>query len=324
MVVRMAESGTESKTRIAEEYRALREAAAIVDLARWAVLRLEGPDTREFLQGTATQDFSVEAAMGAAAQGSPAWAARQTLFLTDKGRPVALAWVSVSPDGDSAIVLADEGAKPGLRPHLEHLRIMEEVEFEGPDPDPAGLLGVAGPERDPLARAAAASIPGGRHLSASPLSFVLLPREKAAVSLPPSVDAASFQAWRLHAGLPLMGYDLDLDRIATELSLPDAISLTKGCYVGQEVVARTATRGHLRRQRVGFRFAWDGAGFPKGTELRSGGAAVGHVTSTAPEPGTRDGLGMGYVAPSAIAGKSPVLAVQGEKTTHLRLHSWPL
>ncbi len=121
-----------------------------------------------------------------------------------------------------------------------------------------------------------------------------------------------------------MGHDLDLERIATELGLPEAISLTKGCYVGQEVVARTTQRGHVRRQRIGFRFAWEGAPIPKGTELRSAGASAGHVTSTAEEPGTGDGLGMGYLTPAAIADNLPVLAIQGEKSTHLRLHPWPL
>jgi len=326
----MAESKTESRNHIAEEYRALREAAAVVDLAHWTVLGIAGPDTREFLQGTATQDFSTAAtptaATPAAAPPGAATpgAARETLFLTDKGRPVALAWVSVASDGASAIVIADEGARAGLRPHLEHFRIMEEVEIAGPDSGVMRLLGVAGPERDPLARAVAASVPGARTLAASPLSFVLVSANAPTVSLPPSVDAASFQAWRLHVGLPLMGYDMDLDRIATELSLPEAISLTKGCYVGQEVVARTTARGHVRRQRIGFRFPWDGVGFTKGTELRSGGASAGHVTSTAAEPGTGDGLGMGYLAPNALAEDLSILAVQGAKTTHLRLHSWPL
>jgi aminomethyltransferase len=310
----MTRQAPSSVERLTEEYRALKEAAAVVDLRRWTVLRVRGPESREFLQGTATQDF--------AAASEPA-AAAKTLFLTEKGRPVALAWIAFAADSSSATIIADEGAHAGLRPHLERFRIMEDVEFEGPDGAPR-LLGVAGPERDPLARAVASKIPGALAIHAEPLSFVLAPVEADEASIPASVDPAAFQAWRIRVGLPLQGIDLDLDRIATELSLPEAISITKGCYVGQEVVARTTHRGHVRRQRVGFRFAWPGEPIPKGTELRSGGIGAGHVTSTALEPGSGEGLGMGYIAPETLAQNLDVFAIQGEKPTHLSLQSWPL
>jgi folate-binding protein YgfZ len=114
------------------------------------------------------------------------------------------------------------------------------------------------------------------------------------------------------------------DRIATELSLPEAISMTKGCYVGQEVVARTSHRGKVRRQRVGFRFPWSGDALPPGTGLQSGGKECGTVTSAAWLPGTQEGVGMGYVTPETLTANLDILAVQGEKTTLLRLQSWPL
>ena len=310
----MTRPATFSVERLAEEYRALKDAAAVVELGRWTVLRVTGPESREFLQGTTTQDFEAAPDAGAAAK---------TLFLTEKGRPVALAWITFAADSSSATIIADEGAHAGLGPHLERFRIMEDVEFEGPDGMPR-LLGVAGPERDPLARAVASNIPGALAIRAEPLSFVLVPAESDAASIPPSVDPAAFQAWRIRVGLPLQGIDLDLDRIATELSLPEAISMTKGCYVGQEVVARTTHRGHVRRHRVGFRFPWGGEPIPKGTELRSGGVDAGHVTSTAWEPGSGEGLGMGYIAPETFAHNLDVLAIQGEKSTHLSLQSWPL
>ena len=306
---------TSSLQRLAEEYRALLEAAAVIDLERWMVLRLKGAEAREFLQGTATQDFATQ-------PGRPNAAAR-TLFLTEKGRPVASAWVAFSNEPESALILADEGARGSLRQHLERFRIMEDVEFQGPDGMPR-LFGVAGPERDPLAQAVAARIGGAVAIRAEPLSFVLSPTETPPAALPPSIDPRTFEAWRIGQGIPFQGIDLDLERIATELSLPEAISMTKGCYVGQEVVARTAHRGKLRRRRIGFRFPWTGEPIPNGTELRSGGIEAGHITSTAWEPGTGEGVGMGYIAPEALAANLDVLAIQGEKTTHLRLRSWPL
>ena len=308
----MTNPATSSVERLAEEYRALRDAAAVVDLTGWTVLELTGPETRDFLQGTATQDF-----------GAPGIASR-TLFLTEKGRPVAHAWVAFgSPESNSAWILADPGARSGLRPHLERFRIMEGVEFRGPDEMPL-LYGVAGPERDPLAQAIASKAIGALAIRGEPLSFVLLPPGAAPAAVPPAVDPRAFEAWRIRAGVPLQGIDFDLDRIATELSVPEAISMSKGCYVGQEVVARTANRGKLRRQRAGFRFPWGGDPIPKGTEIRSGGLDAGHVTSTAWEPGSAEGLGMGYFTPESLTMKLDLLAVQGEKTTLLSLHSWPL
>jgi folate-binding protein YgfZ len=309
----MTRPTTSSVERLAEEYRALRDAAAVVDLSRWTVLELHGPETRGFLQGVATQDLEKAPAAGTAAR---------TLFLTEKGRPVAHGWVTFGAS-DTAWILGDEGTLQALKPHLERLRVMEDVEFRGPEGTPT-LLGVAGPERDPLAQAIASRAPGTTAVRAAPLSFVLVPSEASPSALPSAVDSRAFEAWRIAVGLPFQGIDFDQDRIATELLLPEAISMTKGCYVGQEVVARTAHRGKLRRRRVGFRFPWGGEPIPAGTELRSGGLEAGHVTSTACEPGTGQGLGMGYLTPDALDMGLDVLAIQGEKSTLLSLHSWPL
>jgi hypothetical protein len=317
----------------AESYRALRDGAAAVDLADWTLLRLRGPDARSFLQGLASQDLS-RLRPGEAAQ---------TLFLTEKGRPVALAWVAMSvdraepdaaaaagaapggPPGEAVHVIADEGARAALRAHFERFRVMEDVEFEGPGGMPR-IVGVAGPARGRIVSDADAVIHGAAGIAGDPLSFLLLPADVPPISLPPFAQPGAVEAWRLAAGIPRTGVDFDEDRIATELSLPGAVSLTKGCYVGQEVVARTATRGHLRRLRVGFRFAGEGDPLPRGAELRAGGVAAGFVTSTAPEPGTGEGLGMGYLSPEVLATDLPVevLAVQGARTIRLRVAPWPL
>src|SRR5207237_6123111 len=115
------------------------------------------------------------------------------------------------------------------------------------------------------------------------------------------------------AGLPYQGIDVDTDRIATELSLPEAISMTKGCYVGQEVVARTSHRGRPRRQRIVFRFASGGDILPRGTVLRSGAEECGYVTSAAWIPGTGEGGAKGYLTPKALPSNLDTLAGQGAK-----------
>ena len=300
-------------TGAAPDYRALRESAGAVDLSGWTVLRLRGPDTRAFLQGLASQDLE---------PGRPG-AALPSFFLNEKGRPVALAWVEMGEAGSSALVIADEGARSVLRAHFERFRIMEDVEIEGPE-GMALLIGIAGPNRGQLLREIAGAMPGSTSIESANLSFLLSPDPPAMAGPAHFADPASFEAWRLATGIPRTGIDINLDRIATELSLPDAISLTKGCYVGQEIVARTSNRGQVRRHRVGFRFDWGGGPIAARTELRAGGVAAGYVTSSAPEPGTDQGIGMGYLTVEALEGSAEVHALEGSTTRRVRPSPWPL
>src|SRR5262245_37925056 len=239
-------------TEVAEDYRALREGTGVGDLSSWTVLRLRGPDVRPFLQGLATQDLERETA-----------GAHETLFLNEKGRPLSLAWVFFDTSLDAAWVLADEGARELLPSHFERFRVMEDVQWEGPEGMPR-LLGIPGPACPGPPREQAVSA-GGEAIPAAPLSFVLLPRT---IEPPRTARPEALEAWRLWAGLPRTGIDFDTTRIATELSLSESISLSKGCFVGQEVVARTSHRGNVRRRRVGFRFRWPGEAIQGGTEIR--------------------------------------------------------
>ena len=271
----------------------------------WAAISLQGSDTGAFLQGLATQDLS---------PGS----STRTYFLTEKGRPLALAWIRIAPDGASAWIVADEVSREQILPHFERFRVMEEVEFEsaGASFTIDGLVTGDGPS------SARTGGHGVVHIEARPLSIVIAPR---ATSLDlPIADSAVFEPWRIAAGLARTGVDFDLDRLVTELSDPDAISLTKGCYVGQEVVARTSNLGKVRRHRVGFRFDGSGGPLPARTEILAGGVPAGFVTSSAIEPGSGEGLGMGYVASEALASGSELLTTQGAKTISLRHTPWPL
>ena len=293
-----------------DDYRSLREDTAPLDLGSWCVLKLTGSETREFLQGMATQDL---------AAGGPQQASR-SLFLNEKGRPVAQAWVLVEPTGTEAVVIADEGARATLRPHFERFRIMEDVEFEGPEGMPR-LIGWAGPHREEGVTQFAAANSASRVVHAEPLSFVLLPETERA--LPAFAHSEAVEAWRLAIGLPRTGVDFDLDRIATELNLPEAISFTKGCYVGQEVVARTSNRGQVRRRRVGFRFDWPGSTPPAKAEIRSEGAPAGFLTSAAREPGSGEGIGMGYLSVELIERRAPLELIHNGSIT-LRIRDWTL
>lgn len=283
---------------VAEDYRSFRSGGAAVPLEGWTVVHLAGPDTAAFLQGLASQDLGPGVS-------------RRTYFLTEKGRPLALAWVHVGEDGASAWVVADEGARESLLPHFERFRIMEEVEFREAGTE-LEVLGVAAATTTGILPGEGSEPAGLVRIHADPLSILLVPSPAAAGI--PRVDPSVFEPWRIEAGLPRTGIDFDLDRIATELNDPEAVSLTKGCYVGQEVVARTSNRGQVRRRRVVFRFeSWPGPLPPK-AEIRAGDASVGFLTSSAPVPGSLEGVGMGYLSTEILAQVPDLLTVQGPTT----------
>jgi folate-binding protein YgfZ len=293
--------------------------AFFLDLGDWAVVRITGPDALEFLQGVGTQDIATLRVDSA----------KPSLFLSERGRPIALAWAVLNREGGGATLLVEPGGREALLPHLDRLRVMEEVSFDGPAGMPR-LYGAAGPDRSPAAHEWAAALPGGEAIDAEPATFLLVPpgvgkpgSEAALTSLVVSPEAA--EAWRVAAGIPRAGVDFDQDRIATELSLPQAISLDKGCFVGQEVVARTTHRGAVRRHRIGFRYTGKAGILPRGTELRAGGGLhAGMVTSTVLEPGTGRGLGMGYLTTETLQNPAEVLAIQGTVTTPIEVAPWPL
>jgi hypothetical protein len=94
----------------------------------------------------------------------------------------------------------------------------------------------------------------------------------------------ALETLRIESGTPLLGVDFDERNLPQEVGRDaQAISFTKGCYLGQETVARIDALGHVNQRIAGVRFGGDAPPFA-GTELTRGGAAVGRVTSAAWSP----------------------------------------
>jgi folate-binding protein YgfZ len=105
----------------------------------------------------------------------------------------------------------------------------------------------------------------------------------------PALDEAALDGLRVLGGQARFGPDLDAARLPMEAGLTGAaISFTKGCYLGQEIVVRATARGQLQRGLVQLSLP---AGAGPGTALRAGEAEVGVVTSAADTPDGRVGLG---------------------------------
>lgn len=117
----------------------------------------------------------------------------------------------------------------------------------------------------------------------------------------PVADRTALEAARIESGYPVFGVDMTEDTIPLEAGIEErAISFTKGCYVGQEVIIRVLHRGHGRVAKKLVALRVDGDVPARGARIVSGGRDVGAVTSAAraPRPGS---IALGYVHRDCVA-----------------------
>ena len=100
---------------------------------------------------------------------------------------------------------------------------------------------------------------------------------------------------RVEAGLPRFGIDMDETNLAPEAGIESrAISYSKGCYIGEEVIARIRTYGQVAKALCGLRFS-DGGLPQKGDKLLVDEKEAGYVTSAVTSRALETGIGLGYV-----------------------------
>jgi folate-binding protein YgfZ len=127
-------------------------------------------------------------------------------------------------------------------------------------------------------------------------------------------SSETLECLRIEAGYPRLGFELDQSVLPAEARMERAVSPTKGCYTGQEVVARLRSRDRVNHLLVGLDF--DSAEPPStGAALSHEGKRIGEVTSTARSP-ARGAIGLGFV-PAALARAGTVLALPGEATARI-------
>jgi folate-binding protein YgfZ len=285
----------------AREYRALTTDVAVLDYGFRAVVLATGPDRIDFLQGMLTNDVA-GLALG---QGCG------SLQLTIQGR--VLADVRVGADADYALLDVDRRVQPGFVAALQRLIIADDVELVDPVPSLA-VLGVEGPGVERIVPAAGGLSPFGwtmtrvgeclvRCMRASDLRaegvILYVPADSAAQVWEALVAAgavpcgmAALEARRIERGVPRIGLDMDEHCLSLEVPVDDLVSFRKGCYLGQEVVARGTARGHVNRRLVGLRC--DTAAV-RGTALQRDGKDVGGLTSVGTSPITGDVVALGFV-----------------------------
>ncbi len=276
-----------------EDYESLRTGVGAVALGR-DVLRVSGPDAVEYLQGQLSQDV---AALGVGESAD-------SLLLTPQGKLDA--FVRVSRSGDDALIVdVEAGFGDVVEARLARFKLRVKAVIE---PLSWSCVALRGPGAGPLVGRAAAGTALAPVFSWNGVTGVDLLGEEPVV--PDGVRPCSVESWesvRVEAGIPVMGAELDERTIAAEADLLErSVSFTKGCYTGQELVARLDARGnrvarHLRGLVVTGSPAGPAgvvpgrAGSLTGSEIVFDGKVAGSVTSSAWSPVLGCAVALGYV-----------------------------
>ncbi|HEX8000350.1 MAG TPA: aminomethyltransferase family protein [Pyrinomonadaceae bacterium] len=123
----------------------------------------------------------------------------------------------------------------------------------------------------------------------------------------------ALETLRIEAGQPRHNVDMDESNVVLETGLDEAVSYTKGCYIGQEIIARIHWRGHVAKRLAGLSFEDDRA-IPAGTKVRTpDGKDVGRVTSSAFSPRMGKQVALAYVKYDYLAPGTEVrVSVDGD------------
>jgi folate-binding protein YgfZ len=124
-----------------------------------------------------------------------------------------------------------------------------------------------------------------------------------------AMTADDVEAWRVVRGLPDRGAELDDEHNPLEAGLKDAVSFTKGCYVGQEVVARLNTYGKVSRRLIRLELSRGAAAPARGAPVRHDGREIGAITSAVNHPGLGAAVALAYVKARELPAGSTTLTV---------------
>jgi len=135
-----------------------------------------------------------------------------------------------------------------------------------------------------------------------------------------SIGPAALETLRIEAGLPRFGVDIDEQTFPAEAGLNDAVSETKGCYPGQEVVARIDTYGHVNKHLRGLVFAQSSDPLPQKSNLIfHEGQEVGRITSATISPHLNRGIALGFLRTVASAPETAVEVEIGDARSPARV-----
>jgi folate-binding protein YgfZ len=291
-----------------DQYNAAHNSAALIDRSSQGTVALTGADRASFLHALLTNDIA------GLTGGQGVYAA----YLTPQGRMISD--MRVIETGARMLLAVQRDIAAPLADRFEKLIFSEDVQAKDVTSD-LSAIGVLGPSAarmiqsatgisvieldDPydsmtvesvtIVRDDALGLPGYDVYVPTGDADALRAKLVEAGAVPASEETA--ETLRIEAARPRFGIDMNTDTIPLEAGIEDrAISFTKGCYVGQEVIIRVMHRGHGRvaRRLVSLVLA-DGTVPARGSKIQQADRVVGEITSATASPKLGAPLALGYV-----------------------------
>ena len=326
-----------SDAHTAEEFRAATERAAVFPSSAGR-LRLTGDDARDLLNRLSTN--LIEPA-GEAGEVSV------TVLTSDRGRIVDLVYVVHC--GDHQLLITSPGQQQHVIDFLDKYTIMEDLEVEDVS-DGTVMLTLTGPgaadilDRVESVEAMRVTVPTDLGDPGRPPTFQLVCSDQDAANRiqdalesagAVSISEATAETLRIAKGQPAYGSEMSDTYNPLEAGLIGAIDFHKGCYIGQEVIARLDTYHKVQKYLVSLQFETDGADVSEAASALPGaritneaGDAMGVVTSATvvPTTGGAELVGLGYVRTRAvgIGGRLNVASDDGDSGVVAVITAQPL
>jgi glycine cleavage system T protein len=296
----------------AAEYQAARSAAGFIDLSHRGMLQFTGPDRLSYLQGLLSNDLTL----------LKPYAGQYATLLNQQGKVLGDGRVLCSLN--SFYLDFWEAIKDKILAHLSRYLVADEVEIADRT-EGYGILSIQGPHSEALL----SKLIGQAELPLQLLQHAMVNLDNAMICLVrdshtgedgfdliiPKADlitvaqrlteiGKSFSAgWlgeeaqeilRVEAGVPRYGIDVTEDNLVLETGLDNHVSFNKGCYLGQEVVERIRSRGHVNKKLVGLSLK-EKAAATRGDKIMAEDKVVGAVTSSIVSPALGHAIALGYV-----------------------------
>ena len=294
------------------EYQSIRRAVGFLDLSNRAVLEFTGADRVPYLQGLISNDLR------SLSSGEGMYAA----FLTQQGK--VLGDCRVLARDDRFILDLWEPLKSKILDHLNRYLVADEVEINDLT-DRYTFLSIQGPhsvqllekligkdEQPQRSGAHSTAKVGGLEVLICRYSHtgedgfdLMIPiasvenvarrlTETALAYSAQWVGTDAYEVLRLEAGIPRYGIDITEDHLILETGLNHAVSFNKGCYLGQEVVERIRSRGHVNKNLTGL--VIDGETPPTAhSKVLVGEREIGQITSSVYSPALSSAIALAYV-----------------------------
>ena len=319
----------------AGEYRAVRAGVGAIDRSMLGKVTVTGRDRQAFLQGMLSNEVKdLKSGEGTAAA-----------FLDAHGKVMALLHVYVLDD--RLLLELPAGRTEKTLQALDHFLISEKAYFENAD-EAFCVVAVQGPGAQRALSALAgrsielapyhhqevaiagapvrvihrqeAGVPGF-HCWTMPFHCAALWEALIAGGARP-VGMEALNVLRVEAGVPWYGHDVDDTVILPEVRLEQVVSYNKGCYIGQEVVARVKYRGHVNRALSGLILDGDRVP-PAGAAVVAEAKEVGRITSAVRSIALGKPIALGYVRREHFASGSAVAVQDGETLIQARVGELP-